>query len=249
MLTNSPLVEILMYVNDVERSRSFYESGLGLQAAQSDDSSVKYDAGRVMLALADAGEHGVKVGERDDTAQIVFYVDDLDAARAELESRGVVFGETLRYEIGATAAFYDPDGHFLTLYEPSPEAMTWPSAAKLRELVDAGAKPGAAGLDGCPIIYLFLYIADTEAAAAFFHGSLGLREIEGDADAGVVKYDAQTLLLTTHLVGGDAACAVDLDLTRPKGIASVFRVDQVGEPARLMSPDGHEFRLLETALR
>lgn len=48
-----------------------------------------------------------------------FGVEDIEAARAHLEGRGVRFdGETMVYEgLVKLATFYDPDGHALMLYE------------------------------------------------------------------------------------------------------------------------------------
>jgi catechol 2,3-dioxygenase-like lactoylglutathione lyase family enzyme len=149
--------------------------------------------------------------------------------RAALEQRGVSFLPTSWYQPGGIADFYDPDGHWLTLYEPSREAMMWPSGDRIRALMRArqqrSATPsapetesrlsGAVGstdlrLHGSDILYLFFFVQDPDEAFAFYHESLGLLDLEGgpcsratsgDED-GVIKWDAGGLLLTTHHIDG-----------------------------------------------
>jgi catechol 2,3-dioxygenase-like lactoylglutathione lyase family enzyme len=149
----------------------------------------------------------------------------------------------LRYEIGATVAFYDPDGHNLTLYEPSEESMTWPSAKKIQELVGSGHESGL--LRDSPVIYLFLFIRNAKEAFDFYNGKLGLRVLEDDPDAGVVKYDCQNIILATHVVGGDARCAVDMDLSLAKGVAAAFSVEDSENTFRQLAANNISFRRIE----
>src|SRR6185503_9567414 len=95
------------------------------------------DVGGTILALNRAKDFSMEVGGRpDDTSIIVFHVDDIDAMRSSLEARGVEFsGPTDRYDIGATATLYSPDGHCLGLYEPSEESLHWPSGDKIRAVL------------------------------------------------------------------------------------------------------------------
>ena len=51
------------------------------------------------------------------TAPIAFQVDDVEAARAELESKGVEFqGETIDSGVCHQAIFQDPDGNVLDIH-------------------------------------------------------------------------------------------------------------------------------------
>ena len=233
------LTTVVAYSRDLIRSRVFYEGTLGFRVIEASDRTVRYSAGAVDLELRAAQQDGVQLVEgHDETSLMVFLVDDVDQMREALERRSVRLDPTLRYEIGATAAFYDPDGHSLTIYEPSAEAMTWPSAAKIREILAraetrraAGEPPGGSriavrgqSLGECPMVYLFLFVGNPDQARAFYHATLRLPIIEDDPDAGVVKYDVGGLLLATHMVGGDAFCAVEMDLSREKGVAPVFEV-------------------------
>jgi catechol 2,3-dioxygenase-like lactoylglutathione lyase family enzyme len=157
------------------------------------------------------------------STDIVFLVDSVDEARAALEARGVRFTETHRYEIGAITDFYDPDGHWFTLYETSEESLTWPSGDRIEAVralyrnrpapgplspADAAATAGDDdfSLDGKPLIYLFLFVRDADEAFGVYSENLGLRDIEGGPcsrastadEEGVIKYDTGGIILTTH---------------------------------------------------
>ncbi|MBG0566083.1 VOC family protein [Actinoplanes aureus] len=212
------IVYLFLYVRDLAVSRDFFERALRLRVLEEDDRSVKYDTGEVILALNRADDYGITLpDEHDHSTDIVFLVEDLDAARASLEERGVTFTETHRYEIGAITDFYDPDGHWFTLYETSEESLTWPSGDRIqavRALYQADGKPGLAGphggpefsLDGKPLIYLFLFVRDADEAAGVYADALSIRDIEGGPcsrastadEEGVIKYDTGGVLLTTH---------------------------------------------------
>ena len=225
VLGASPVVYLILYVNDLVQSRAFYEGKLGLAVLEADEASIKFDAGRVVLCLHRATDYGVTLaGRRDDASDIVFLVDDVNAVRASLEARGVEFVRRRTYEIGLVTDFYDPNGHRLMIYQPSEKALSWPSGAKLRELWRTAGRgtgaligapavevPGDAaanqGLAGKPLVYLFMFVPDSADAAAFYQSVLGLNAIENvhccnpacpPEEKGIAKYDAGGLLLTTH---------------------------------------------------
>lgn len=278
MYTPRVIPYIFLYVSDLAQARAFYEQALGLTVLEEDPGAVKYDTGDVVLALNRASDFGIPLrGGRDDSAMVVFHTPDLDATVADLRGRGVSTDEPLRYEIGATASFYDPDGHCLCLYEPSEEALTWPSAKKILEVLDGAPARGAVmpgGLSRGRIIYVFLFVTDVARTQRFYRDQLGLVVLEEDSSSGVVKYDAGGFILATHLVGGDAACAVDMDVSQVKSIAfAVHAVDieqahaelkgrdlafrggiqrgAIGATARFQDPEGYPFFLYtpsETAL-
>lgn len=276
--TDLNLDTIVLFVSDLAASRSFYEDALGLRGLAVNPHVAVYSAGHVQLCLLPAAEHGVTLGEGlDRSVDITFMVDDFPRCREALEARGVRFSRTLEYSIGMTADFYDPDGHWFSLYQPSEAAMGWASGATLKAL--ASGLPIAAGDDLADafIAYLFLFFSDPEAAGAFYADSLGLDLIEGgpcrrvptDVDSGVAKYDVGTTMLTTHHVDSDdrrfRVATVGTD-----GVAMSFQVEHltravadlsrrgiafsgspsespIGRLARFTDPAGHVLLLREPA--
>jgi predicted enzyme related to lactoylglutathione lyase len=202
------IVYLFLYVRDMTASRHFFERVLRLHVLEEDAGSVMYDCGEVILALNLAADYGIELAaEHDHSTDIVFLVENVDEARAALERRGVVFTETHRYEIGAITDFYDPDGHWFTLYETSEEALTWPSGERIqavRALYDGDTAKGRSGpgapirlvgsrgaaptkgdgthdfsLHGKPLIYLFLFVRDPDEAFDVYAKRLGLIDLEG----------------------------------------------------------------------
>jgi catechol 2,3-dioxygenase-like lactoylglutathione lyase family enzyme len=225
VLAQAPVVSLILYVDDLSASREFYERRLGLRAVECDEDSVVYDSGGIQLWLNVASRHGVRLaGRHDDASDIVFLVDDLNVMRDALERRGVEFMRRRTYDVGAVTDFYDPSGHRLMLYQPSKEALSWPSGQKLRDVwrafgrggadvigppagVEAKEQAFANGLDGKPVAYLFMFVPDSASAFAFYHAALGLQPMEAvhccnpacpPEEKGIVKYDAGNLLLSTH---------------------------------------------------
>lgn len=262
---------LILYVYDVAESRDFYERRLGLRVIEADEDTVKLDAGRVILALHRAADYGITLaGRRDDASDVVFLVDDLNAARADLEARGVSFIRRRTYEIGRVTDFYDPNGHRLMIYEPSATALSWPSAQKLREvwqacgrggaaLIGPAAAPaGAGGLDGKPLVYLFMFVPSSAEADAFYEGALGLRPIERvhccnpacpPEEKGIAKYDVGGMLLTTHHIHrspvvddfGRVYSPRALDPEHTRGIAPVFLVSDIAGVVERLRERGVRF--------
>jgi len=222
MLTDPRVVYLFLYVSDLARSREFYNKKLGLRIIEEDHGCVKFDAGQTILALNRARDYSIGLPEgRDSSADIVFLVSNIDATCAELQARGVTMGKTDRYQPGAITDFYDPDGHWLTLYEPNDEAMGWPSGNRLRAVMNMrgsttgngnGASKAAAnggrGLENSDLVYVFLFVKHPGETQRFYREALGLRDLEGgpcssgtaaDSD-GVIKYDTGGLMLTTHRI-------------------------------------------------
>lgn len=225
MLQDSRIVFLDIYVSNLKVSRRYYEEALGLRVVDEGPDSVKFDTGLVILALKRAHDHGIQLpAVRDGSADIVFLVDDLNTTRAALEQRGVELNPTFWYEPGGLVDFYDPDLHWLTLYQPSEKAMSWLSADRIRAVIRARqrgvvqAPPKASAtddkdlanvrLDGAEVIYLFRFVEDPVETEAFYHKKLGLRSLEGgpcsqtcEGDSiGVVKYDTGGIMLSTHFI-------------------------------------------------
>ncbi len=227
MIADTRVVYLFLYVRDLARSRAFYADILGMEVIEEDAGCVKFDAGEVILALNRASDWKIELPEgRDNSTDIVFLVDDLNAVQTSLEARGIQFIPAVWYQVGGIADFYDPDGHWLTLYEPSDEAMDWPSGQRIAAVrraregrngsapvkaATAGASAGELTLAGSEIIYAFFFVPDADEAQRFYNDELGLRDLEGgpcsqqttgDED-GVIKYDTGGLMLTTHFFDGN----------------------------------------------
>jgi catechol 2,3-dioxygenase-like lactoylglutathione lyase family enzyme len=218
MLADSRIVYLFLYVTDLAVSRAFYRDKLGLQIIEEDAGCVKFDAGTVILALNRAADHGIQLPKpKDNSNDTVFLVEDVEATRAVLERKGITFLPTSWYQPGGIADFYDPDGHWLTLYEPSKEAMGWPSGDRIRAVLrtrqqrnrDLGVDARTAlesGLRYADLFYEFFFVPDPEATRDFYHETLGIRALEGGPcsqactgdEQGVIKYDTGGFVLTTH---------------------------------------------------
>lgn len=235
MPTAPRLLYLVVYVRDLAASSAFYEDVLGFVALDDDRRSVRYSAGHVILCLQPASDAGVELSEgRDRSIDITFLVEDFEHLHAALQARGVRFSRTLEYEVGTTADFYDPDGHWFSLYAPSDAALRWPSADKIRTLSALGRRDGAAVgvLDRRELVYLFLFVSDADATQVFYSDVLGLSAIEGgpcrrDSSVtrlpeGVVKYDAGGTLLTTHHVDAEHAARFKVRTEGSGGVALAF---------------------------
>jgi catechol 2,3-dioxygenase-like lactoylglutathione lyase family enzyme len=104
-------------VQDAEAAAEFYGDTLGLPRRKQwgQMPAYEYDAGQLTLALMQTDAFGLEF--RPNVAPITMHVDDVDAARAELESKGVVFGaDTIDSGVCKMAFFADPDGNALGIH-------------------------------------------------------------------------------------------------------------------------------------
>jgi catechol 2,3-dioxygenase-like lactoylglutathione lyase family enzyme len=226
MLKDPRVVYVFLYTRDLAVSRAFYADTLGLRVIEEDESCVKFDAGQTILALNVAAEHGIVLPDiKDHSTDVVWLVDDVRQATANLTARGVEFKPTDWYQPGGIADFYDPDGRWLTLYQPSEEALGWPSGERIRAVIEArrlrngggtaqrvsqpaGEGEQPPGLTSAELIYLFTFVPSSKVAQEFYHEALGIQALEGgpcsrtsngDED-GVVKYDTGGTIIATHHV-------------------------------------------------
>jgi catechol 2,3-dioxygenase-like lactoylglutathione lyase family enzyme len=98
---------------DVERSIAFYGDVLGL--AQNPREPTEFEAGNVTLAIWKPEDQGVEF-PKSAAHGIALRVADVAAARAELESKGVVFVGDRDSGVCNMAFFTDPDGNSLILH-------------------------------------------------------------------------------------------------------------------------------------
>jgi catechol 2,3-dioxygenase-like lactoylglutathione lyase family enzyme len=99
---------------DAERSRSFYVDTLGLRA----DEHARFEAwlGDTCFSVWEPARLGRPFAPQKN-GHIAMHVDDVAAARAELEAKGVAFtGDTFDTGVCHMAFFTDPDGNDLMLH-------------------------------------------------------------------------------------------------------------------------------------
>ena len=99
---------------DAERSRTFYVETLGLRP--DDHARFEVWAGETCLTIWEPQRFGMEFAPQKN-AHPALHVDDVAAARKELEAKGVVFaGEILDTGVCHMAFFTDPDGNDLMLH-------------------------------------------------------------------------------------------------------------------------------------
>ena len=109
---------IMLGVSDVQAALPFYRDALGLTVKWAMEDLVFLDAGGVTLVLRPAPRTAAAPdGMR---TEIVFEVEDIDAAHRSLVARGVTFRVEPRVVTpGKLAAdFRDPDGHVFSIFGP-----------------------------------------------------------------------------------------------------------------------------------
>jgi catechol 2,3-dioxygenase-like lactoylglutathione lyase family enzyme len=120
---------ITLFVDDLPRSRSFYQDVFGLRAVFEDDVSAVFDFGNTLinlLAIPAARElmDPVAVASRDAGSRVLLtiWVDDADAVCAELDRHEVVLlsGPIDREWGKRTASFSDPDGNIWEIAQDLP---------------------------------------------------------------------------------------------------------------------------------
>lgn len=106
---------------DLARAREFYGEVLGLedsavwQPPGGDALGAEFETGTVTLALIAAEAVGIE--PRPMVVPIALHVDDVAAAKAALEAKGVEFrGEIIDSGVCHMANFVDPDGNALMLH-------------------------------------------------------------------------------------------------------------------------------------
>ncbi|MEY2517422.1 MAG: hypothetical protein QOJ89_4780 [bacterium] len=99
---------------DTERSRSFYIDTLGLRP--DDHGRFEFWVGETCFGIWNPAQMGMPFAPSKN-GHIALHVDDVAAARAELEGKGVEFaGDTFDTGVCHMALFTDPDGNDLMLH-------------------------------------------------------------------------------------------------------------------------------------
>ncbi len=129
------VLETVLYVDDMERARGFYEGLFALEPVYSDPRMCGYDiGGRSMLLLFRRGQSlhriempGGSIPPHDGSGphHIAFSIasDDLAAWRERLAVFGIEIEGVTTWPRGGTSLYFrDPDGHLLELATPG----LWP---------------------------------------------------------------------------------------------------------------------------
>jgi predicted enzyme related to lactoylglutathione lyase len=107
----------VVFVTDYPRAVEFYGDTLGLGDVR-DYGKIpggEFETGNLTLTVLDAAAVGREFAPSG--SPIALRVDDVEAARAELEGEGVEFlGETMDSGVCLQAPFKDPDGNVLILH-------------------------------------------------------------------------------------------------------------------------------------
>jgi lactoylglutathione lyase len=120
---------ITLFVEDLPRSKSFYQDVFGLPVVFEDENSAVFRFENISINLlkvpaahgliAPAAVAGREAGSR---LQFTIHVDDVDAACADLARRGVTLlnGPINRPWGARTASFTDPSGHIWEIAQHLP---------------------------------------------------------------------------------------------------------------------------------
>ena len=120
---------ITLFVEDLGASKAFYEKTFGAPQVYEDGDGVTFKFDNLLINLLRSGAAPeliepalVAPGGSGSRFQLTIWVDDADAACAELQSRGVsLLNGPLDRPWGVrTAAFSDPDGHVWELAQQLP---------------------------------------------------------------------------------------------------------------------------------
>ena len=122
---------ITLFVEDLQRAKSFYRDVFDLPAVWEDESSAVFKLDNTVINVLDvsAAPELIKPGAvagpgAGSRFMLSIWVDDADAVCAELEQRGVTLlnGPIDRAWGKRTAAFADPGGHIWEIAQDIPQA-------------------------------------------------------------------------------------------------------------------------------
>jgi predicted enzyme related to lactoylglutathione lyase len=108
---------ITVPTRDFEKADQFYGDVLGLERSKRWGSrpAGEFETGSLTIALMQSDAFGIEF--KPHSHPIAFQVDDVAAAREELEARGVDFGaDTMDSGVCHMAHFADPDGNRLMFH-------------------------------------------------------------------------------------------------------------------------------------
>jgi len=108
---------VFLPITSFEKAEDFYSGVLGLECSKRyrDGIGGEFETGSLTIQVVDMAKIGREFAPS--RGAIALHVEDVEAARAELQSRGVEFkGETLDSGVCYQAFFQDQDGNGLILH-------------------------------------------------------------------------------------------------------------------------------------
>jgi len=121
MTTNGQLISGVDFIafptKDWETARKFYGETLGLPFGKQWGRmpAGEFETGTVTIALLQVDAFNIDF--RPNTTPLEFHVDDFEAAKEELESRGIEFvTDVIDSGVCKQAIFHDPDGNSLAIH-------------------------------------------------------------------------------------------------------------------------------------
>jgi catechol 2,3-dioxygenase-like lactoylglutathione lyase family enzyme len=107
---------VMVATKDFEAAVEFYGTVLGLPLAvrYGQSPGAEFETGNLTLSVMESEAFGLEFSANRNP--IALRVDDVDAARSELEARGVSFVTQFDSGVCHQAIFHDPDGNALILH-------------------------------------------------------------------------------------------------------------------------------------
>jgi len=108
---------IALPTRDFAAAEAFYGGVLGLERSKQwgDMPAAEYETGTLTIALMQSDAFGIDFAAH--SHPVALHVDDVEEARAELESKGIEFAaDTMDSGVCHMAHFKDPDGNVLMLH-------------------------------------------------------------------------------------------------------------------------------------
>ena len=108
---------IAVPTQDYERAEAFYGDVLGLERSKrwGEMPAREFETGSLTIALMQSDAFGIPFAPHGHP--VALHVDDVEAARKDLEEKGVEFGaDTMDSGVCHMAHFRDPDGNVLMLH-------------------------------------------------------------------------------------------------------------------------------------
>lgn len=108
---------VALPTENAERAADFYGDVLGLERSKQwgNMPAYEFEAGQLTIAVMQVDAFGLDF--TPNAAPVALHVEDVAAARAALEAKGVAFaGETIDSGVCHLAPFRDPDGNALLLH-------------------------------------------------------------------------------------------------------------------------------------
>lgn len=123
----SEIGAVILFVQDLHRSRAFYHDVLGFDVQFEDDDSVGFDIKSMAFIVLQVDRARVQLQNEPATtpragasAFLTSFTDDVDVLHADLAGRGIEFFQPPTDQPWGmrTAYFKDPDGHVWELAQP-----------------------------------------------------------------------------------------------------------------------------------